>query len=337
MNREFHFTKPKPAEKVILTNNKLLFQDKLDGISIEGFIDTNSNIELFGRGVLKGKDSNFTLQFPELITEIKRINFPPITNFLAEAVVINPLTGKEDCGLASGRSGRLDNIEYYANLYPSYLTIHDVVKVGGIYIGNESYLNRLHSIKKHILASNKVFVIESTNNGIEQWQKIEKYNLEGLIIRDPNTELGNGGIWKLKQEITEDVYCKGEYTPSVSKTYSNLTYTINNGIETETRKGVFANLTCYQLTKDGREIPVADVGGGFKIEDRIMIQRMLDKNLITKDTPLVIEVKANDRHESLKLRGPNFLRIRTDKSWKECITTERKEKSENRQKSIEDY
>ena len=89
MNKEFHFVKPKPAEKAILTNNKLLFQNKLDGISIEGFIDSDSNIELFGRGVLKGKDSNFTKQFPELVNEIKKMDFPPVTNFLSEAIIIN--------------------------------------------------------------------------------------------------------------------------------------------------------------------------------------------------------------------------------------------------------
>lgn len=335
MNREFHFIKPKPASIEVLTNNKLLFQDKLDGISIEGFIDTNSNIELFGRGVLKGKDSNFTRQFPELVLEIKRIDLPPLTDFLAEAIVINPMTGKEDCGLASGRSGRIDNIEYYANKYPSQLIIHDVVKVDGTYVGNDSYINRLISIKKHILSSqsrNIVSVIDVYNNGLEQWQKVIKYGLEGLIIRDPVIELGNGGIWKLKQEISEDVYCKGDYNPSTSKTYSNLTYTVNN----ETRKGVFANLICYQLTKDGKEIPVCDLGGGFEQKDRIIIQQMLDKREITKDKPLVLEVKANDRHESGKLRHPNFVRIRTDKSWKECIINE-KNITLNRQKSMEDF
>ena len=50
---------------------------------------------------------------------------------------------------------------------------------------------------------------------------------------------------------------------------------------------------------------------------------------------LVIEIKANDRHDSGRLRGPNFLRIRTDKPWKECIITERK--SENKQKMIGDF
>jgi len=33
---------------------------------------------------------------------------------------------------------------------------------------------------------------------MEQWQKVIKYGLEGLIIQDPIMELGNGGIWKLK-------------------------------------------------------------------------------------------------------------------------------------------
>ncbi len=335
MNKEFHFVKPKPAEKVILTNNRLLFQNKYDGISIECFIDNNSNIELYGRGVLKGKDSNFTKQFPELITEIKRIDFPPTTNFLAEAVIINKTTGKEDCGLASGRSSRLDNIEYYSQKYPASLIVHDVVKVDNNYVGNNSYLNRLQTLKKHILTSDKLFVIENYNNGIEQWRKVEKYNLEGLIIRDPVMELGNGGIWKLKQEITEDVYCKGEYTPSTSKTYSNLTYPITvNEIEF-IRKGVFANLRCYQL-KNGQEILVCDVGGGFEVKDRIMIQQMLDTNQITKDKPLVLEIKANDRHESGKLRCPNFVRIRTDKSWKECIINE-KVGNIDPQKSFGDY
>ena len=331
MNREYHFIKPKPATKEILSNKKLIFQDKFDGISIECIIDSDSNSNLFGRGVLDGKDSDFTRKFPELITELTHINFPPMTNFLAEAIVINPTTKKQDCGLASGRSHRNDNIQYYANKFPSQLIIHDVVRVDNNYVGNMSYLNRLHSIKKHILSSNIISVIDVFNNGIEQWENVVKQGKEGLIIRDPITELGNGGIWKLKQEITEDVYCKGEFQASLSKTYANLEYQVNG----ETRKGVFANLVCYQLTKEGKEIPVADVGGGFKVDEKIKIQQMLDTNKITKDNPLVIEVKANDRHESGRLRGPNFLRIRTDKPWKECIINE--VKSENKQKTIGDF
>lgn len=329
MIKEYHFVKPKPATKEILTNKKVLFQDKHDGISIEGFTDEDSYPKLYGRGVLSGKDSDFTRKFPELIQDLS--NLPPLTDFLAEAIVINPTTRKQDCGLASGRSHRNDNIQYYSNKFPAQLIIHDVVKVDNDYVGNRNYVNRLCSIKKYILSSNLTSVIDCYTNGIELWNRVEKLGLEGVIIRDPVMELGNGGIWKLKQEITEDVYCKGEYQSSLSKTYSNLVYQVNE----ETRKGVFANLVCYQLTKDGKEIPVADVGGGFKVNERIKIQQMLDRKEITPNTPLVIEVKANDRHESGKLRGPNFLRIRTDKHWKECIISNKK--SENKQKTIGDF
>lgn len=327
MNREYHFVKPKPAEKAILTNKKLLFQDKFDGISIEGFIDSNSNPIIFGRGVLDGKDSNFTKQFPEIINELIQIDLPPLTNFLAEAIVISPISGKQECGLASGRSHRTENIEYYTKNFPAKLIIHDVVKVGDNYVGNLSYLSRLLSIKKNILSSDVISVIESSNNGIEQWEKVERLGLEGLIIRDPLMELGNGGIWKLKQEITEDVYCKGEYTHSTSKTYTNTSYVVNG----EVKKGIFKNLICYQITQDGKEIVVADVGGGFKVEERIKIQQMLDRKEITKDNPFVMEVKANDRHDSGKLRGPNFVRPRLDKPWRECIINENQKKINKRQ------
>jgi len=334
MNKEYHFVKPKSATKEILKNKNVLFEDKFDGISIECFIDENSNIDLYGRGVLEGKDSNFTRKFPEIISELNILSLPPLTNFLAEAIVINPSTNKQDCGLASGRSHRNDNIQYYSNKFPAKLIIHDVIKVDNKYVGYDSYISRLYSIKKHILTIDNPFVsvIDVYSNGIEQWEKVLTLGLEGLIIRDPIAEQGNGGIWKLKQEITEDVYCKGEYQESLSKTYSNLKYRADNGAM---MIGVFANLKCYQLTKDGKEVPVADVGGGFEIPERIEIQKMLDTNKINKDTPLVIEVKANDRHESLKLRGPNFLRIRTDKPWKECIINE--VKSENKQKTIGDF
>ncbi len=332
MIKEYHFVKPKPATKEILTNKKVLFQDKYDGISIEAFIDEKSNTVLYGRGVLDGKDSNFTRKFPELSKEIYSLNIPPMSNFLAEAIVLNPKTKKQDCGLASGRSHRNDNIQYYATNFPAKLIIHDVVTVDGKYVGNMSYLHRLHEIKKYVDNSNFISVIDVSTDGIKMWEDVVKFGKEGLIIRDPVMELGNGGIYKLKQEITEDVYCKGEYQTSLSKTNSALAYT---NILGERKVGVFANLVCYQLTKEGKEIPVADVGGGFSQKDRIMIQQMIDENKITPLKPLVLEVKANDRHESGKLRGSNFLRIRTDKPWKECIINEIK--TENKQKTIGDF
>ncbi len=56
MIKEYHFVKPKPATKEILKNKNVFFEDKFDGISIESFIDENSNLDLYGRGVLDGKE-----------------------------------------------------------------------------------------------------------------------------------------------------------------------------------------------------------------------------------------------------------------------------------------
>jgi ATP-dependent DNA ligase len=44
--------------------------------------------------------------------------------------------------------------------------------------------------------------------------------------------------------------------------------------------------------------------------------------MISKDKPLVMEVKANARYEDGKLRHNTFLRMRHDKSWDSCIVKE---------------
>lgn len=331
LNHEFHFIKPKSVDKSILIHQNMLFQEKFDGISIECFIDSNNNIELFGRGVTKGKDSNFTKQFPELVDTIERTGFPASTNFLAEAIIKNN-NGKQDCGLVAGRSHRTDNIDYYAKINPANLIVHDVIKVGGINCLYEPYETRLHQLQKHIIfnhLSSRLSIIDNYTDGIMQWEFVKVLGKEGLIIRNPNSPVGEG-IFKLKREITEDVYCIGEHEMSTSATYSTIKY-ISNG---EERKGVFANLKCYQL-KEGKEIYVGDVSG-FSNSDKIKIQIMLNNNEITKEKPLVLEIKAFDRHPSGKFKSPNFLRIRTDKSWKDCIITETVTAKKN-QKYLGDY
>jgi ATP-dependent DNA ligase len=143
--------------------------------------------------------------------------------------------------------------------------------------------------------------------------KIEQWKQKGYFRR-----LGHG-IWKLKRELTEDVYCTGEYEVSTSDTNLNLEYEIN-GVR---KRGVFKNLICYQLMDTApfvnRPIRVCDVGTGFSQTDRKTIQAMLDLGQITKEKPLILEVKANGRHESGKLRHPTFTCIRTDKPWNECV------------------
>lgn len=310
--RRYHFIKVLPASPSILESQGLIFQRKFDGVSAEVFIE--EDISIIGRGIAEGKQSDYTEKFPELIKELKRLNLPEGTGFLPEIIVVHQQTGMEECSMVQTRTGREANIELFAQIYPALMVIHDVAAVGGKDVSQLPYFERLNPLKPYILGkSMKVFIIGSSTAGRAEWERVEKLKLEGLIIRDPESPLGKG-IWKLKRELTEDVYCKGEFTPSESS-LSEVEYEIGNQI----KKGVFANLICYQLTPEGREIHVCDVGGGFSLADRVMIQIRLELGLITRENPLILEVKANARYENGKLRHPTFLRIRDDKPWNQCI------------------
>jgi len=310
--RRYHFIKVLPASPSIFESQGLIFQRKFDGVSAEVFIE--EDIRIIGRGITEGKQSDYTEKFPELVKELKRLNLPEGTAFLPEIIVVNQQTGIEECSLVQTRTGREANIELFSQIYPALMVVHDAAAVGGKDVSQLPYFERLNHLNPYILGkSTKVFIIGNSTDCRAEWERVEKLKLEGLVIRDPRSPLGKG-IWKLKREFTEDVYCKGEFTPSDSS-LSEVEYEAGN----LKRKGVFANLICYQLSPEGREIHVCDVGGGFSLADRVMIQKRLDLGLITRENPLVLEVKANARYENGKLRHPTFLRVRDDKQWNQCI------------------
>ncbi|MDP2844610.1 MAG: hypothetical protein Q8N79_00860 [Candidatus Methanoperedens sp.] len=311
VGRRYHFIKVIPASPSILDSQGLIFQHKFDGVSVEVFID--GDIRIIGRGITKGRQSDYTEKFPELVKDLKTLNLPDGTDFLAEIIVVNQETGSEDFSLIQTRTGRETNIDLYALAYPALMIIHDVVSVGGKDVSELPYFDRLNALKSYVLGkSQKAFFIGNSTDGKAEWEHVEKLKLEGLVIRDPKSRLGKG-VWKLKREFTEDVYCKGEYTPSDSS-LSAIEYELCG----QKKKGVFANLICYQI-KDGKEIQIGEVGGGFTDFERVRIQKMFDSSLITKQTPLVLEVKANARYESGKLRHLTFLRMRDDKPWNQCV------------------
>lgn len=296
---KFHFLDVKPAKLYILHIENKIFQRKLDGTAVEVFI--NDDIRLFGRGVLEyGIASEYTLRFPEIIKDLQRLNIPKDTDFVAELIVVDPNTGFESLKLVQTRTHRGNKIELYSKQYPALLIILDVVKVNGKDVTELKYLDRINELKSSIGKDNwkseHIFFIK---NEIElDWNYIEKNNLEGIVVRDADEKF-NRGIWKIKLVDTEDVYCKGEYNKS------------DNTNE-------FRSLICYQLDKDGKEIYVADVGGGFANSERKEIQSLLDSDIM-KEKPLVLEIKTLGRRPSLRFRNPIFIRFRFDKNWFMCI------------------
>ena len=298
--RKFHFLEVKPANSIVLSIKNKAFQRKLNGTSAEIFI--NDNIRIFGKGVLEyGILSEYTVRFPEIVKALQNLEIPKRTDLVGELIVIDPNTGFESLPMILTRSQRSFATEQHIRFYPVIFVILDVVEVGGNDVRLLKYIDRLNALKDAVKdwtkGDGKIIFIENSSN--LNWKIIEDNKLEGVAIRDLDATYGKG-IWKLKREVTEDVYCKGEYNPS------------------DSMKGLFSSLICYQLDKNGKEIYVTDVGGGFSYKEREGIQKMLDSGVMKK-FPLVLEIKTNGRMPSLKFISPIFIRMRYDKSWDQCI------------------
>jgi ATP-dependent DNA ligase len=297
---KFHFLKVKPADQTVLSIKNKIFQRKLDGTAGEVFI--NDEPRIFGRGVTEyGILSEYTARFPEIVRTLKRLEIPKKTDFVGELIVIDPKTGFESLNVIQIRSQRSFATENHVRFYPTILIILDVVEVGGKDVRLYKYFDRIDALKKSVVDWNigegRVIFIDSSYE--LDWNFIERNKLEGVVIRDLDATYGRG-IWKLKRETTEDVFCMGEYNPS------------------ENLKGLFSSLICYQLDKDGKAIYVADVGGGFSDKERKEMQKLLDSGVMKK-YPIVIEIKTNGRTSSMKFKSPIFKRIRYDKPWNECV------------------
>ena len=315
---KFHFLDVKPTDSSVLSIKNKIFQRKLDGTAVEGFIgyDNLGDARIFGRGVLQyGVTSEYSRRFPEIIQSLKAMKELGLknTDIVGELTVIDPNTGFENLELIQSRIQRDTNIERYSRMYPALLIILDVVEIEGKDVRKLKYLDRMSALKDVLIkkgwqAENKSGNISFIENFYElNWSYIEKNKLEGVVVRDADA-VYNKSIWKIKLIYTEDVYCKGEYNPSESMT---------GGCG---GKELFASLICYQLDKEGKEIYVSDVGGGFTEEKRKEIQEMLNSGKINKDNPLVLEIKTFGRtNSSFKFRNSIFLRIRYDKPWIQCI------------------
>lgn len=315
---KFHFLEVKPVNSSIASSSVLsiknkIFQRKLDGTAAEIFsgYENLGEARIFGRGILQyGITSEYSKRFPEIVKSLKELELEK-TNFVGELIVIDPKTGFENLEHIQKRTQRDNNIERYSRIYPAQLIILDVIEIEGNDVRKKSYLERMYLLKSYVDRKrsgkniDNIIFIENFYQLDWNWSYIEKNKLEGIVIRDADA-MYNRGVWKIKLISTEDVYCKGEYNPSESLKV--------NGME------LFASLLCYQLTKDGKEIYVADVGGGFSDEQRKEIQEMLNNGKFNKGNPLVLEIKTFGRvNSSLKFRNPIFLRIRYDKPWDECI------------------
>jgi ATP-dependent DNA ligase len=166
-----------------------------------------------------------------------------------------------------------------------------------------SYTNRMLLLKNENFADHLVTVVKN----IEKPKKIPK-DWEGLILRDRTSPMKirwdgkpdrKSGSWKIKNFKECDLVCY-EWMTGKGK--------LNDSV---------ATLKLGAYDDDGKLVHICESGSGLTDEIREEILKLSPPNKFVNFT---VEIKYEEKIEkSGSLRLPIFLKIRTDKSPKECL------------------
>jgi ATP-dependent DNA ligase len=194
---------------IIHKNNKWLFQQKIDGCRCLA-ICFNGNVALKGRN-----GTDFTKKFPEVVEELKKYN--------------GSFDGELVCDTFEHTLSRVHTenslkSSLLVKEYPAVFHIFDIIEVGTLKTRVE-LLKSLNLVGKHIS------LLDYTFDGVGLWNRVKEQNLEGVIIKNPESEYAGfckvrSNNWlKVKNIKSEDiVFHKFEDNPA--------------GIRVESDKGI---------------------------------------------------------------------------------------------------
>ncbi|TXT64152.1 MAG: hypothetical protein BAJALOKI3v1_250031 [Promethearchaeota archaeon] len=282
----------------LLTNDKYIFQPKLDGtraLFIEG--------KLINR-----RGRNIRQRYPEF--EDLKIKEGSIVD--GEVVVYNE-KGLPDFHLLQSREQTSDSfkINLLSDRYPATYVIFDCIKYRGNLIINEPLEIRMEYLKKVAKKSDHLQFIISTENGLELWNRIRELGLEGVMAKKKDSRYHPGkrsrACLKIKNLSTIDCIILG--------------YTKGEGKREETFGALL--LGAY---KDGELVQLGKVGTGWTDRELERLKQKMDTLIVKKEEEkiwiehkLVCEVEYLEMTNNQELRAPSFQRLKLDKSPEECI------------------
>ena len=285
-----------------LNDKNFVHENKHDGTAAQ-IVVHGSSVNIFGRGMHKdGSISNYTTKFPEIVKALENLKLTDAT-LLGELCVFD---GKFDSfNLLQQRTTRQKEIDLYARRFPAKLMLFDVMWnfkrgfTGNPYTERREILRNLSETRawdperlgivprKHKSSSKK-----------KLWNRVVKNKLEGVVIKHVNAEYGEGQ-YKFKLTNTQEVFAGG--------------YQIGTGrLE---QRGWIGSIQMYQYIDPSQPaVFVGKVGSGLNDE----VRELLTPKLALGE-PIVFEVKLDSITKNGIFRHPRFLRLRTDKSTKQCI------------------
>ncbi len=299
----------KTAQNLVNDDNKV-FERKYDGTA--GIINVDletGGYKIFGRGTLKdGSQQEYTETFPDLLPSVRKFcgdnDFSKIT-LLGEIVVLDNEGNESFKGIES-RCNRKKDIDMYAKKFPAQFMVFDALNFNGDF-RQLSFQARRQELEWHrdiIRKSDRLVLIDQCSTPEDKQDLLNrvnsgKYGLEGIVVKD----LGNNYFepaLKYKYKCTEDVFWEGAYKEGKGK-----------------HEGRVGSLVCYQYI-NGKKLEVAQVGGGLTDSLRNELMQMIETGEVSAENPRTLEVQTHELLPSGKMRYPNFIRWRFDKSAVQC-------------------
>ena len=312
------------AHELVNDDNKV-FERKYDGTAGIANVDLEKEeFKIYGRGILKdGSQQEYTNTFPDLLPSVKA--FCDKLDFLADVknvtllgeIVVLDKEGNESFKGIESRCNRKKDIDLYAKKFPAQFMIFDVLDLNGDFrlMSFEARRQELEWHKEAIEGSDRLSLIEQRLYPIGKQDLLDKvnsgkYGLEGIVVKDLRNNYFEPAL-KYKYKCTEDVFWEGAYKEGKGK-----------------HEGRVGSLVCYQYI-NGKKAEVAQVGGGLTDSLRNELMQMIEKGEVSAENPRTLEVQTHELLPSGKMRYPNFVRWRFDKSPVQC-TRELKQPEETK-------
>lgn len=280
-------------------NNRLIITRKRDGWKIY-VVKSKNRIALYTDGINEIDDRLLHIK-----KELERLNFPDETLFVGEGIVE---VNKHDIFIKVQsvlNSGLNHSQAVQKEIGFLKLMLFDVIFLGGKCLLNEPYEQRLLLIEKlwREKGFKHVIPIETLKISYDDAKKlVEKKGWEGLVLYDKlfvssfrldgKSPTRPTGCYKWKP-LYEDDFIVRKFILS-SNDPSRLKEVILLQIDPENGKEFY----CGKL-------------GAFNKEMR--------EKLFRATYPLVVQVRFETRFESGAVRNARFMRLRKDKSLKNCI------------------
>ena len=295
----------KIGEKEDLSKKNMIFEPKVDGTRAICFKD--GKLKFINR---RNRDISFRYPEFDFIGNIKAK-----TCVLDGEIIVYDKKGVPSFNLLQKRDqlGIKFMIELRSEQYPATYVVFDILRLDGKDLKNLTLIERKKILDKVVKDGNHIQKIFYTSDGKSLWKKITKLKLEGVMAKEKKSkyhEASRIASWlKIKYLKTIDCIIVG--------------YTSKKRVISALAVGVYLK---------GKLIYIGRVGIGFTEKFLKELHKDL-KKLEVKKAPviyngkediqwikpqIVCEVRYLEFSKDNIMRAPAFLRLREDKTAKEC-------------------